>query len=321
MANRLRGIRLRFLLFRGNAKTRLTHWWARVSHVYVVGLVLLLLGLIVIVVGQLSQSETFSLSEAFANLWSNLGTELISVAISVLVIERLLQAHETRQEKARLIRDLGSKDNGIALQAVGELKARRWLQDGSLHGACLSEANLQGADLDGADLRHAKLYGANLRNARLVRANLEWAYLRRADLRGANLCEANLERAALSQAQLDGAHFGNNSLHGPDPRYGYTVLHMGATMYMLYQGLLDGANLLGLRDTVADDFVNVHCLLGATMPNGTRYDGRYNLPGDVEERSPDIAAKCYRISIEDYMRAQEWTRTNLSRLRSERTNT
>ena len=95
---------------------------------------------------------------------------------------------------------------------------------------------------------------------------------------------------------------------------------MGSTMQLLYQGALDGANLRGLQDTVGDELIIVHCLLGVTMPHGARYDGRYNLPGDVEAHSPDVAARCYRVSVEEYLRGQEWARENLPRLRGRRAN-
>ena len=61
------------------------------------------------------------------------------------------------------------------------------------------------------------------------------------------------------------------------------------------------------------------------MPDGSRYDGRYNLKWDLEilklsfgERlTPQLSAEFYGVSIEAYQRGQEWARQNLPRLLGE----
>jgi uncharacterized protein YjbI with pentapeptide repeats len=86
-------------------------------------------------------------------------------------------------------------------------------------------------------------------------ANLEGA-----DLSGANLSGANLEGAQLSQANLQGAEFRATNLQGAD---------------------LHGANLEGARNLETDELAKAHSLAEATLPDGSRYDGRFNLPGDA----------------------------------------
>lgn len=141
---------------------------------------------------------------------------LASIAIALLVIDSLNERSAHEQLRAKLIRQLGSTDNRIALRAVRELRAGGWLEDGSLRGANLMRANLRGASLIGgnlqeavlfrADLQEADLVGTNLQGAYLARANLEEADLRGAKLQGAKLQGANLQGADLQGADLEGAN-------------------------------------------------------------------------------------------------------------------
>jgi uncharacterized protein YjbI with pentapeptide repeats len=71
--------------------------------------------------------------------------------------------------KAELIRRLGSRDNGIALQALEEVRAHGWLYDGTLRGANLAYANLEGANLEKVDLQKATLTHANFKGLNSTR--------------------------------------------------------------------------------------------------------------------------------------------------------
>lgn len=227
------------------------------------------------------------------DLWSNVAVDLLSIAVAVLIIERLGERRDKRQEKERLIRRMGSTYNSTALQAVEELRVLGWLEDGSLQEANLDGAQLQGADLRGANLRGAYLYGANLRGAILERtdlreadlcetnlqganlraadlsgaklsradlqkarlhdANLRKATLRRADLREALLAEANLQEADLGRANLQEADFFSTSLRGAN---------------------LSNANLKGTGLTDSQ-LAEAALLRGATRPDGERHDNEY----------------------------------------------
>lgn len=128
--------------------------------------------------------------------------------------EEVRDYEATQQQKALLIRQLGSSVKSEALLAVTELRARGWLTDGTLKGATLSFTNLSEADLSGADLRLANLEGAALHSANLTGADLRGANLNDANLRGANLKEANLKRALLDEADLSGANLTGANLLG-----------------------------------------------------------------------------------------------------------
>lgn len=91
-----------------------------------------------------------------------------------------------KQEKERLILQVGSPENTLAVEAARILKARGWgfKEDTTLHKADLGRANLQGALLLGANLQGANLWDANLRAA-----DMRWANLQGVSLSGASFDE------------------------------------------------------------------------------------------------------------------------------------
>ncbi len=103
-----------------------------------------------------------------------------------------------------LIRKLRNPANKRVVQAIEELRARGWLEDGSLEGIRLCHVHMQNADLLRANLKRADLHQASLEGADLRMANLSQAKLTRANLQGANLSRTNLEGADLFKANLMG---------------------------------------------------------------------------------------------------------------------
>ena len=124
---------------------------------------------------------------------------------------------------------------------------------------------LEDGTLDGLELRHAHLETANLSDASLQRVNLSmadmrWTDLCGADLRGAQLNSANLYRANMAEVDLDGVN-------------------------------LIRANLQSVRNLTDNELVRARSMFGATMPDGSIYDGRYALLGDLQmarSRSVDL---------------------------------
>src|SRR5664279_3826006 len=126
--------------------------------------------------------------------WSygvNLYTSIISIGVTVLILDELNRRRSKRDAevelKRQLVDDAASTSNPIAVNAVHQLSRKGWLQgDNGL---------LKGADLRLANLQQAFLLDANLKGARLIDANLQEA----------NLIAANLQNATLSHARLQGA--------------------------------------------------------------------------------------------------------------------
>lgn len=166
----------------------------------------------------------------------SIGSELAGIVIGIVTIDFLNERRQEQQLKQQLILQMSSRHNDVAETAVAVLRARGWLEDGTLIGADLKSANLSGVDLSkanlkkaslqranlqGAILSHAKLTkadlsGANLQKADLSNASLVWAKLDGADLRAAIIVSANLQRARMRQAKLDnvdlGAELGESKL-------------------------------------------------------------------------------------------------------------
>ncbi|MEP6988104.1 MAG: pentapeptide repeat-containing protein [Chloroflexota bacterium] len=158
----------------------------------------------------------FIYSNPNSGYWINIYATLVGAVLAIAVIDRraeersrlervaeaeVAENRATKQRKEELILQMGSPDNGFAVEAVRLLEQKGWLRDESLMKADLHKANLQGAYLLVANLQHAKLPLANLQNAYLHGANLYSA-----DLAGANLRNTNLELANLNEAYLNGTN-------------------------------------------------------------------------------------------------------------------
>ena len=167
------------------------------------GIVLMLLAGVVAVVGYLNQHTVVSISNILSDFYANVSSELISIVITVLVLDAMNARRQDRQELTRLKALLGSNESVVTKIAVAELSAKGWLKDGKLSEAVLWNANLSGANLQSANLEGARLFEANLDGADLFKANLDSADLRHVNLEGATLQSANLEGAILASANLE----------------------------------------------------------------------------------------------------------------------
>jgi uncharacterized protein YjbI with pentapeptide repeats len=303
---------------------RLTERLTERLTVQQIAAVLIIVGVVVGVVGVVSQycictgwpGLGDTLSHIIGDYYANVSVDCLSVAFAILVIDRLNERRAERDEQAKLkaqfIREMGSIDNGIALRAVGELRARGWLEDGSLRGANLNRANLYKAELIFADLQGAFLTDANLQGANLMDANLSEAVMMSTNLQGASLSITNLQGANLIQADLRKARLTGANLRG-----------VNLQLARLQEAVLTEANLQEVDKLTDWQLMSAFALRGATMPAGTRYDSRYNLSGDIlTARNHGIRpdnleqmAQFYGLSLEDYLRGQEWARTILPALR------
>ncbi len=146
-----------------NHLTRLRNWLA--SHlVESFGMGLAVLSIIVVFGGYFStrswSNSVASIPDFVQEMFSNFGTELLSIAITILVVDYLnrrrqkveldkqreeIERQQEKQMKDQLIRDMGGQSNDFALRAVRDLRSYGWLKDGSLgqylrhfEGICLS---------------------------------------------------------------------------------------------------------------------------------------------------------------------------------------
>jgi hypothetical protein len=177
--------------------------------------VFLLIGVLIVGAGYAVTQGALNWHTLIDEIYSNLGIEFVSIAITVLVVDRLNQRQSTIERRTDLILQMGSPDNAFAIEAVRLLRQKGWLTDGSLRGANLAKANLAHADLSNADLRGVNLVEAHLEEALLNNADLREASLGFAQLQDANLSHANLEHTRLGGANLAGANLSHTNLaHG-----------------------------------------------------------------------------------------------------------
>jgi hypothetical protein len=182
---------------------RLRNWWRSLSdamRLRVLIIPILLLGTLVPTVWGLAQNPDWP------GLALNFGTGMGGSLVTFVLIDLLIGSREKREaderERARLIGRMHSRDNGLTLVAIEEMRAHAWLIDGTLRGANLVHANLQAGYLRYAVLPEVNLHRANLHKTRLGKADLSGANLTDANLEGADLDHSRLEGVRVSMAQL-----------------------------------------------------------------------------------------------------------------------
>ncbi len=155
----------------------------------------------------------------------------------------------------------------------------------------VAELRLAGLLSDGSlrsiALCQAVLDGANLKEADLCYVDLHQASLDEADLTGAKLQAAKLNRASLRDTDLKDTNFTNADL--------YKV------------------NLRGALNLTESQLASMNELFGSIMPDGSVYNGRFNLFGDIARArwakinldDPKSMAEFYGVSLEDYLQGQK----------------
>jgi len=189
--------------------------------------------------------------------------EFLGAGIATLLIGNASQAAQIKEEKKRLILQMGSPDNSFAIEAVRQLGQHGWLKDGTLKGANFYKANLSQADLSGANLSKARLTNTNLSGAQLGAANLC-----RASLFNANLSQAHLDSSDLSEANLLFATLSGSKLIRANLS-GATLI--GTT---LIRADLGGADLSGTK------FCDEKSIVSAHFDNTTQWEDAFYTQGE-----------------------------------------
>lgn len=265
------------------------------------GAVLAVIALVVAVAGYINQhGGLLNLTNILGDFYANVSSELISIVITVLVVDRLNRAREQRdnealqtrldeQELSRLKALLGSNENVVTKIAVAELSAKGWLEDGSLKAINLENANLQGVDMGKANLQEAYMGEVNLQEAYLQEANLQFANLVEANLSAINLGYANLRGINLADSNLSGARLWNVNLSDARLRKA-NIKDADLSETNLYGTNLRYANLHGAHLwytnlQMADlsfanlKYANVYgviCNEKTTLPDGTQWTPEIN---------------------------------------------
>ena len=146
------------------------------------------------------------------------------------------------------------------------------------------------------------LADGSLRGIALCQALLEGADLKEADLCYVDLHQADLNEADLTNAKLQGAKLNRASLQGTN------LAGTDLTNADLYK-----VNLRGVHNLTGEQLSTLNELFGSIMPDGSVYDGRFNLFGDlarakwakVKTDDPKSMAEFYGVSLEAYLHGQK----------------
>lgn len=147
-----------------------------------------------------------------SSLWNRAAFPILAVAVAVFVLDTVSRRRRDLLEKQRIVREMGSRSNHVALDAARQVVEQNWHRDGSLAGVVFERANLQGLAMARAKLGGASFMYARLRDAELMFADLSNARMGSSDLRNANLSFSDLENAVLGLADLENASLGRCSL-------------------------------------------------------------------------------------------------------------
>lgn len=241
------------------------------------------------------------LPSGLARSYTAISPALVAVGLAVLLLDTANELRAERERKAEWIVQMGSPDNAFAVEAARQLRARGWLEDGSLRGARLLGANLQRADLVGADLQGASIWNANLEGAEFRGASLQGAFFTGSNLQGADFRNANLQEGSLQNANLQGANFEEANLHRVDlleaNLQGANLRHANLRVVRLWAANLQGADLShadlhGALCLAPEQLRQAGTLQGATLPDGTK------LPDDDTWRSA-FEAWCETVEVDE----------------------
>lgn len=194
-------------------------WFSKRDPVRLIAYLFLALGIMIALWGNQYSGPGQSLVSDF---YANGATEFVSIAITVLVIDRFNQYRLSQQEKRRLVLQLGSSDLGFATEASRLLNLNGWLRDGSVRGAYLHGTNLSRAVLTHADFKDCEMSQVKLKfawldhaifeNTKLTGSDMSDAHLVEANFRGAQMGNVDLSRAILAGADLSGANLTSANL-------------------------------------------------------------------------------------------------------------
>jgi hypothetical protein len=227
----------------------------------------------------------------------NFSTEMFGGFVTFLLIEVLIVTRKEREasqrrrkeaEQERLKQEAAKREDLLhRLSSRVNSEAMRASEELRYCG-WIEDGTLDDCNVTGADLQNCNFARARMRRVRFHRAILREASFYRADLQGAYLVGVDASEAIFRGADLSGAY-------------------------------LQGANLTGAAGLTPQQLATAARLKGATMPDGTRYDGRYNLRGDTKKardkgHDPEYderVAEFYGVPLEVYLEGQRWAKENL----------
>lgn len=242
----------------------------------------------------------FPLDEGYS---TNIYTELLSLSLTIFVLDRLSEQRINRTQKQELIFRLGSNENVVAREAARMLRHKKWLQDGSINLAFLGEANLENCDLNHAKLEaahlwkanlaganmkfvvapHVRLGYANLRGAKMFQTNFREAILTEASLQSSEVWDSELTAASMKKCDLEGATLWGSILAGADLQHA-----------KLYRADLQKCDLRGAN--LAFAMVERTLFIKAVLPDGTEWSEGIDIGRFTDPEHPQFQETLQKIN-------------------------
>lgn len=305
-------------------KLNILKYYVSVYGIKYAAYMLLAIGILGGLYGHITEYSSIRIFKLIEDYYTNFSTELIGIAITVLVLDKLYIKRQQRIENDRLKIDLmnrvRSQVNVQALSAleglfINEIITKQPNKKYNFSGANLHQAHffsyfkVEGAKLKGANFQDAILSEAWLNETDLCGANLS-----RVKLQKARLFKTNLQQTTLNYANFEGAYLFKVDLWNTENTKGVSLKNAN-----IWDCNLFGANLNH------SDLIHALRLRGTRMPGGQRYNGCYKLNGDIDDAKfdgvnlsiPQEMADWYVVSLEEYSVGQIWIKENLSRLHQE----
>lgn len=175
--------------------------------------------------------------------------------LTMLIVEWISDYYDQKNYFQQLLREISSGERSFAARAIMEMRANKWLFDGSLDGA-----TFVGADLCGINLRNARFRETDLTGVQLDSTDCTKADFQSSKLLGASMRKVQMERVCLDQCILQEANLSNSEIPNSSLRYvdlenadlRYANLNNSDLSYANFRGAdLRGASLLGVKLTGA----------------------------------------------------------------------
>lgn len=173
-------------------------------------------------------------------------------------------------------------NNNNATPAFNEVRRKNWAYDGSLEQVSIENSNLEDAGFALVKMSRARFEDVNLNNS----------FFGLGDYTDCTFVNTTFEGADFSGASLKGVNFHNCIL-------------LNAHFHNIDEQLIDALSLHG-----------------TIMPNGSKYDGRYQFPHDIKffflrniDNIPSNCAQYYGISVNEYEEGQSWAKININNFR------
>lgn len=202
------------------------------------------------------------------DLSSNLLSEYAGILVTITVIDALNAWRIDQKEKESLILSFTSPNKLVATEAARVLRIKGWLTNGSIKDVLFQRTSLD----------QAELHQASLRNSIFLYTSLKGANINLADISNCTFTDTILENAHAHGTKFDGSIIIGETVKPEN--FFKNAEFIGASFRSV--------NFMGVRnDEITEDpsifFLSASKMRNSIMPDGTKYDGRYQLAGDVSD--------------------------------------